>query len=48
LGNFGKIIQDFILYAVSKVGVVLIGAEAFEGKNCDALSGRRPFDTSLV
>src|SRR4029077_8714251 len=41
LNDLGQVVEDLVLDTVRKVGAVLIGAEAFEGKTGDALFGWR-------
>jgi hypothetical protein len=48
LSDLGEIIEDFILDAVSKIGVIFICADILKGKNRNALFGWYRLNDSLV
>jgi hypothetical protein len=48
LSNLGEIIENLVLHTISKIGVIFICADVFEGKNRNTLFGRYGLGDSLV
>jgi len=43
LSNLGEIVENFVLYAISKVSVIFVRTDVLEWKNGDALLVRNRF-----